>query len=498
MIMNTKTFCFGMTLIYALAFMSVTASSISKRNLQLIPTLTVDIHPPYSQISTSFDTIKEYHFPVGKMFNLSCDIKHPKFKFSIEIKRKQLLNNGTIAASSNLLGTNYVLHPSLDKERHTVEDFEYTDAYDLTAKHFRVSVIIRNLQIEDSGMYMCEYHNISKQIKVVVFKQALSKNIEFPINSLKSVTLNKPSTIGCQVSKVYPKPTISFELPNGDKIKQGAINVTDLSPSNTSSVYMYTELNEVSITPKFIDHNKNMTCSVFSIGSSNLTVQKSLTLNVEGFEIITSSCTKYFEADIGDTDVEYSCEFFSNPKVEPEWFTNQKSLVEEVAEKATELKDKAKEISSGIVSDMKIDFDDNTEEKFSDNLAKGVEAINEAASTIKPVVKSAKKSIENIVQIATQETDKSNYYSSLEEVGNGVFKAILKIKKVTAEDYKDFKLKFIFNGVETEHVAQMKKIGYKKLESLLNNINSAALISNNVVHSTIFVALSSLFMCLIR
>lgn len=94
--------------------------------------------------------------------------------------------------------------------------------------------------------------------------------------------MNKPSTIGCQVNKVYPKPTISFELPNGDKIKQGAINVTDLSPSNTSSVYMYTELNEVSITPKFIDHNKNMTCSVFSIGSSNLTVQKSLTLNVEG------------------------------------------------------------------------------------------------------------------------------------------------------------------------------------------------------------------------
>lgn len=85
--------------------------------------------------------------------------------------------------------------------------------------------------------------------------------------------------IGCSVSDVYPAPRVSFVLPNGNTVTK--INTTDLSPAN-KTVYMYSQISEMTFQPKYTDHNKNLTCSVFSIGSSNMTVEKQLLLNVEG------------------------------------------------------------------------------------------------------------------------------------------------------------------------------------------------------------------------
>lgn len=165
------------TLVYTLVFTTnySNAHTIQKRGFNLVPTLTVDVAPILSQLPDPFNmgSIKEYHFALGERFNLSCVIKHPSFRYHMTIKRRALLNNGTKAEPINLVATNsYDPNPSLDLNRLTTETDEYFGTYDPTARFFRVSVIIRKLQIADTGFYSCEYHNITKEIKMVVFSKS--------------------------------------------------------------------------------------------------------------------------------------------------------------------------------------------------------------------------------------------------------------------------------------------------------------------------------------
>jgi len=169
--MNPKVILIFTILVCALALTS--SNSLNKRGFNLIPTLTVDVAPTFSQLPVPFNTgMMEYHFPVGKMFNLSCVIKHPSFRYHLSIKRRTIFNNGSKGEETNLVAQNsYDPHPSFDQGRLTTDTDEYFGTYDPTARYFRVSVIFRKLQIDDTGIYSCDYHNITKEIKVVVFSK---------------------------------------------------------------------------------------------------------------------------------------------------------------------------------------------------------------------------------------------------------------------------------------------------------------------------------------
>lgn len=97
---------------------------------------------------------------------------------------------------------------------------------------------------------------------------------------MKTITLGEAASIACKVSDVYPKATVSFVLPNGKAVDSKSVNITDLSPKQ--DYFLYTEEASIDYTPVYSAHGKNLTCSVFSIGSTNLTVEKTLTLDVNG------------------------------------------------------------------------------------------------------------------------------------------------------------------------------------------------------------------------
>jgi len=90
----------------------------------------------------------------------------------MSIRRRAIFNNGTKGEDAGLVAPNsYDPHPSFERDRLTTDTDEYFGTYDPTARYFRVSVIIRKLQIDDTGIYSCDYHDITKEIKVVVFSK---------------------------------------------------------------------------------------------------------------------------------------------------------------------------------------------------------------------------------------------------------------------------------------------------------------------------------------
>lgn len=63
---------------------------------QLIPTLTLDVEPHHGiEPSTSHAAaITDYYFPVGAgLFNFTCTIKHPSFKYKLTITKEQVFNS---------------------------------------------------------------------------------------------------------------------------------------------------------------------------------------------------------------------------------------------------------------------------------------------------------------------------------------------------------------------------------------------------------------------
>lgn len=463
------------TLVYAIALTNARSAK-----LKLVPTLTVDVSPSTALLPTPFETgkLKEYHFPVGERFNISCVIKNPSIRHFLSISRRTVMNNGTKDASFSLIGDRgYYANPDFpnQEDRLQVQTEEFFMDYDQSQLNLRVSVIMRNLKISDSGFYKCAYHDIVKEIKVNVFKQAHSQDIVFPITAVKTVNLKQPSKIACRVNEIYPKPTVSFVLPGGEKAKSKDIRSTDLSPSN-NSYYFYSERAELNYTPVYSDHNKNLTCSVFSIGSTNLTVEKKLLMNVEGFQIVNDKCLSYFTADLNDQDVEYSCIFFANPPLKPIW-TTKKNIPEGV-------KDEIKSDAEKIVNELNTEKPDI--EKTVSNFA-----------TVSSVVSKAINSVSDLVEISEQEDASSNYVSSIEELENGLYKAVFKVKKASVDDFKEYTVKFTSTDSKiTEHVVSLKKPGFDKRIKALGG--SASFLSNNIVHSTLIIAVTSLFIHLNR
>lgn len=462
--------------LYALACDANTLSR-SKRRMNLVPTLTVDVSPSHTQIPVPFDTgkPKEYYFPVGQLFNVSCVIKNPSFMDHLAVSRRSMFNNGSLDEKVELLHSRgYAANPDFpnQKERLQVQTQEFYPDYDQQSRHIRVSVIMKALDISDTGFYKCEYQQIVKEIKIIVFKQAHSKSITFPVDEVKTVTLGESTPIACKVSDVYPKATVSFILPDGKAVSNKDVNNTDLSPKEP--YFLYSEQASINYTPVYSAHGKNLTCSVFSIGSTNLTVEKTLTLDVNGFSLIKYQCQVYFTGSLNDLDVEYSCTYFANPKVEPKWFTSPSTL-ELINNQKTK-------IATSSLDSSKL------EDQVKNNMK---------SSVVKTVAAAVNSTEVKDVAISSEESSSSNYVSSIEDLGNGLYAAKLKLKRVSVEDYKDFKLKFTVDNKVVEHVVALKKTGYKKrVEAQLGG--SASVLSSNIVHSTLTIVVTSLFTLLSR
>ena len=105
---------------------------------------------------------------------------------------------------------------------------------------------------------------------------------------ITKVTLGEATNLACKVTDVYPRATISFVLPDGNKVDTKLVNFTDMSPK--TPYFMYTEQASFDFTPVHSDFGKNLSCHVFSIGSTNLTIEKSLTLDVSGFSLLPEQC----------------------------------------------------------------------------------------------------------------------------------------------------------------------------------------------------------------
>lgn len=455
--------------LHALACSTLTRQ---KRRMDLVPTLTVDVSPSHTQIPVPFDTgkPKQYYFPVGMLFNVSCVIKNPSFMDHLAVSRRSIFNNGSLDEKVELLHSRgYAANPDFpnQKERLEVQTKEFYPDYDQQSRHIRVSVIMNALDISDTGFYKCEYQNIVKEIKIVVFKQAHSKSIIFPVSEVSTVALGKSTPIACKVSDVYPKPSVSFILPDGKAVADKMVNSTDLSPK--TPYFLYSEQASIEYTPVYSAHGKNLTCSVFSIGSTNLTVEKTLSLDVTGFTLINDQCQAYFTGSVNDMDVEYSCTYFANPKIEPKWFTSPSTL---------ELINNQK---------TKLGAQSLTEQQVKSNMK---------SSVVTTVIAAVNSTVEDVA-ISDKESGSSNYVSSFEVLGNGLYNAKLKLKRVGVEDYKDFKVKFSVDDKVVEHVVALKKTGYKKrVEAQLGG--SASVLSSNIVHSTLTIVVTSLITLLSR
>lgn len=120
-----------------------------------------------------------------------------------------------------------------------------------------------------------------------------ANNVKFPLVNYKSLELNKPTEFTCSVNDVYPKPVITFISPSDSVIESDSVTVQDTS-DKTDPVYAYSSLNTLNYTPRYTDNNKNITCSVLSVGSSNFTITNSYKLNIEGwyFLIKNLSCRR--------------------------------------------------------------------------------------------------------------------------------------------------------------------------------------------------------------
>ncbi len=116
------------------------------------------------------NSLVEYKFQIGEVFNLSCVVKHPLHRIKIAITREQIYTNGYKTNVTDLL-SKYSLDPNqdLNDDRLTTEVDEYDS--DSGASYLRVSLLIKDLDIKDTGFYKCTYDKIVKQIKVVVYSE---------------------------------------------------------------------------------------------------------------------------------------------------------------------------------------------------------------------------------------------------------------------------------------------------------------------------------------
>lgn len=413
----------------------------------LTPTLTVDIGPQSPPMIPFQEDVSEYYFPVNAtLFNFTCVIKHPSYRYKMKVTREQEYNNGSKNGPISLFSPEdmELVNPLIQEPRLKMSFDDTSDS----PKSIKASFLAYGVQIRDSGIYRCSYSNLNKQIKVTVFSKSTNFLILFfslisnsifnskeqahqnnvALKSFKSVEINKPVEVTCTVRDVYPKPTITFYSPSQQKVENDLVVIEDVS-DKTEAIYSYTLVGKYSYTPKYGDHNKDLNCSVFSFTSSNVTIDSSFKVNIVGTELVSTECKETYHANVDEQDVQIACVFFSNPKVDSEWSTKVLR-------------------TSPIVVESTATID-------------GIQSGTEQSTTDAPVTTMVTQ-WEETVRITSGDNQESNYDSSVEEYGepgSGLYRAVIRIKTVREEDFKTYTIRLFGSNNQTvvEQAIKLRK-----------------------------------------
>jgi len=116
-----------------------------------MPTLTVDVGPQSPTVPNLLnqENTVEYYFPEGaSLFNFSCVIKHPSFRYKIQITREQELNSGIKSGPIELIDSTDMeqVNPLVKDERTNIIFEEFTgqlNPNEPSAKYLKASFLIK-------------------------------------------------------------------------------------------------------------------------------------------------------------------------------------------------------------------------------------------------------------------------------------------------------------------------------------------------------------------
>ena len=118
---------------------------------KLMPTLTVDVGPQSPTVPNLLnpENTVEYYFPEGaSLFNFSCVIKHPSFRYKIQITREQELNSGIKSGPIELIDSTDMeqVNPLVKDDRTNIVFEEFAgqlNPSEPSAKYLKASFLIK-------------------------------------------------------------------------------------------------------------------------------------------------------------------------------------------------------------------------------------------------------------------------------------------------------------------------------------------------------------------
>jgi len=423
-----------------------------KRQQPNLPQLTLTVEPLHGVEPPSHIPIPDYHFPVDSgLFNFTCTIKHPQHRYKLSISREQTKLNGQKAVTDFIDPSDYKIHPDLAVGDRMAIEYSEPTFLDQGATYIRVTLLIKNLKIEDNGVYICKYSNIVKKINAIVYKVATENDITMNLESGDNVRLNSPVELTCRVSNVYPKPRIILMHSLRENI-QTSVKENDVSivEDEFNPYHLYTLTATYNFTPSYSDNNQNFMCTVISQGNTNATVSsRPFNIKVEGTQIIDKECHRGVVGKPGENDFKIACVFFSNPRFDGNsyWETN-----EEVESSVT---------SSGGGSDSSV------------VVGGGGESTSHGDDQVATSTQSSEPLVERKIMRIFEHEERQNYAYSLEdysaEPNTGLYRAVLKIKTIRPSDLKNYTFRV------DDHVRTIMLFdNEKQKDQLLNESNSAS------------------------
>jgi hypothetical protein len=279
---------------------------------------------------------------------------------------------------------------------------------------------------------------------------------------LNHVDLGKPTSISCRVSDVYPKPKILFTHSSKELNEK---NYTEKELPVGQNPYLTTLQSTFNFTPSYTDNGQNLTCVVSSHGSGQeQVIRKPYPINVHGAQIIDNECTPVQYAKAGDQDLKIECLFFLNPrKGVTFWETKEESSSSE------------SNINPAVPSTSVNEQNPSTGVPQSITAAVAAPAI--PSGTIK----------------ISENDEIHNYVYSLEEQGAGLYKAVLRIKDVRAQDFKEYTFRV---GDLTKSITLSKGTKDLSLGQLGSTASSSLFYSHSKISNIIFFV-STLFSCVL-
>lgn len=445
-----------------------------KRQQPNLPLLTLDVEPTHGIDTSHKDPEVPLHrFPVDSgRFNFTCTIKHPSHRYKLTVMREQQLNDGKSISIDFIDPSDYILNPVYNNGRTRI-DFSEPNFIDSSAQFIRISLIIENLKVEDTGIYICKYGSIIKKISAVIYRVPKEEDVVLS-SSASQLRVGQPSTITCTVTNVYPKPTVQLTHSRRTTV-QNSVEVKDVSvvadPLNPNHLYNTTATFE--FTPTWEDFEQKFTCLVHVQGYSNKTVDQVHQFDIQGTQIIDKNCEKAVAPKLGENEIRVSCEFFSNPRSESSYWEFEETVIETPATPSQD--------------DLDAPHTDATSGSGSgdEQSAAGNNVVNElkpgsgdaaASATIKRKV----KLIEN--------EENSNYIYKVESTGNPVVHtAVLTIRSIGADVFKEY----TFNaGNGVSKVIKVFPDETQKEISLKAEISSARALVASQSHSIVLCILS--------